>query len=97
MAAEPECGGFMRLPSSYAHAVDLFQRDLTLAAVIQPRRPGGLMVGHLLCNLQLPAVAQVFRDTGGPEAVTADAGTDTGRRGTSPYHPENVRLRHRRV
>ena len=36
------------------------------------------MVGHLLGDFELAAVAQVFGDAGGPEAVATDFGLDAG-------------------
>ena len=41
-------------------------------------RAGRLVIGHLLRDLELAAVAQVFRDTRRPERVAADPGTDPG-------------------
>ena len=55
------------------------------------------MVGHLLGNLQLAAVAQVLGDAGGSEAVAAEVCADAGHRSASAHHSEDVGLSHRRV
>ena len=54
------------------------------------------MIGHLLGDLQLPAVAQVLGDAGGAEAVAADARTDVRGIGAPAHHSENVGLGHGR-
>jgi hypothetical protein len=59
-------------------ALDLIEGELIVAAVVEPRRAGALMVGHLLRDFQLAAVAQVLGDAGRAERVTADLRRDAG-------------------
>ena len=68
--------------------------DLVRAAVIEARRARAFVVGHLLGDFQLAAVAQVFGDAGGPEAVATDFRLDAGVAGAAADHPIHIRLSH---
>ena len=57
---------------SYPDPFDLVEGDLVQAAVVEAGGAGAFVVGHLLGDFQLAAVAQVFGDAGGPEAVATD-------------------------
>jgi hypothetical protein len=61
--------------------LDLIERDLIVAPVIEAGGARALMVGHLLRDFELAAVAQVFGDAGGAEGVIADPGQDAGAAG----------------
>ena len=52
---------------------DFVQVDLVGAPVVEAGGPGRLVVGHLLSDLQLAAVAKVLGDAGSAEAAAADA------------------------
>ena len=58
--------------------LDLVQGNLIPAAVVKAGGAGGFVVGHLLGDLELPAVLQICRDTGSTEGVAGDFGTDAG-------------------
>lgn len=45
----------------------LIKRDLISAPVIEARCASGFVISHLLCDFELAAVAQIFRDAGRPE------------------------------
>ncbi len=70
--------------------------DLFGSTVVEPSGASRLVVGHLLRELQPPAVAEVLGDPRGPEGVAADARSDARSLGTPTHHPENVGLRHGR-
>ena len=50
------------------------------------------MIGHLLRDLQLAAVAQVLGDARGPETVASDARADAGSFGVAIDHAEDIGL-----
>ena len=52
------------------------------------------MRGHLLGDLQAPAVLEVGRDAGGAEGVAADLGLNSGRGRPAADHPPHIRLLH---
>ena len=58
------------------NALDLLEADLIVAAVIEAGGAGALVVGHLLGDLELAAVLEVFGDAGGAKGVVADPGED---------------------
>ena len=68
----------LQSPSSDRDPLDLVQRDLIAAPVVEPGRAGRLVVGHLLRDLQLPPFAGIG-DAGGAESVAADSRADAGR------------------
>ena len=72
--------------------LDLIERDLVVAPVVEAGRPGRLMSGHLLGNLQLAAIPQISRDAGGTKGVAADFGLDAGRERPPANHPPHIGL-----
>ena len=82
---------------SDADAFDLVERDLVRAAVVEASGAGAFVVGHLLGDFEFAAVAEVFGDAGGTEAVAADLGFDAGVVGTSADHAVDVGLGHGRL
>lgn len=81
-------------------AFDLVEGELVLPPVVELGRLRRLVVGHHLGLLQRPAVEQVVRDPGRPEAVTADRGENPGvasppldhLEGRVPRHPRRAEL-----
>src|ERR1035437_7814197 len=67
--------------------LDLIERDLIAAPVIEAGSPGRLMGGHLLGDLQPAAVLEVSRYPGGAEGVGGDLGLDAGLAGPPAHHP----------
>jgi len=59
------------LSSSNPDPLNLIERDLIIAAVIEARRSGGFMVRHLLRHFKHAAIEQVFRDPRRPETGSA--------------------------
>ena len=55
-------------------AFDLVEGEIVISPVVELGRLRRFVVGHLLGLFQRPAVQQVVRDPGGPEAVTANRG-----------------------
>lgn len=74
--------------------LDLIEADPVVSASIRTGGAGGFVVRHLLGYFELAAVAQIFRDPGGAEAVAADFCADAGLDGPAADHAVNVRLRH---
>ena len=74
---------------------DFIERNLILPAVIEFRRPGGLVVGDVLRRFELAIVLQVGGDAGRAERVVADLGLDAGGPGAPLNHPVGVLLPHR--
>ena len=74
--------------------LDLIKGNLIGPAVVKPRRSRAFMVGHLLRDLELAAVAQVFGDAGGSEGMAPDLRAHL--RGERPPrdHPVDIRLAH---
>jgi hypothetical protein len=64
--------------ASNHNPLDLIERDLIAASVIEAGSPGRLMGDHLLGDLQPAAVLEVGRDSGGAEGVAAYFGLDAG-------------------
>ena len=64
------------------------------APVIESGRPGRLVIGHLLRDLELAPILQIRSDPGCPEAVTADLGLDAGTGSSAADHPPDVGLQH---
>ena len=62
--------------------------------VVEAGGAGAFVVGHLLGDFEFAAVAEVFGDAGGAEAVAADSGFDTGVGGASANHAVDVGLGH---
>jgi hypothetical protein len=58
--------------------LDFIERDLVGAPIVESGRPGGLVISHLLGDLELSPVLQIRSDPCGPECVTADLGLDAG-------------------
>src|ERR1035441_756950 len=58
--------------------LDLIERDLIAAPVIEAGSPGRLMGAIWRADLQRAAVLEVSRDPGGAERVAADLGLDAG-------------------
>lgn len=82
------------LPNSNKNALDLIKRDVVLAPVIEPGGARALMVGHLLGDFELAAVAQVLRDARRPKRVAADLRGDRGGLRAPPNHPVDIGLAH---
>ena len=60
----------LRISNQYP--LDLIERDLIVAPVVEAGGSRALVIGHLLRDLELAAVAQVLGDAGGAEGVAAD-------------------------
>ena len=80
---------------SDADAFDLVEGDLIRAAVVEASGAGAFVVGHLLGDFEFAAVAEVFGDAGGAEAVSADSGVDASGAGPASGHEVDVGLAHR--
>ena len=65
--------------TSKRNPLNLIERDLITAPVIEPSRSCRLMTGHVLGDLQLATVLEVSGDAGGAEAVGADFGSKPSR------------------
>ena len=74
--------------------LDLIERNLVIAAVIETGCSGRFMIRHLLCHFKHAAVAQVFRDTRRAEAMAADLGKYLHPGRAAPDHSVCVRLAH---
>ena len=59
-------------------SLDLIERDLVVAAIIELGRARALVRRHLLRVFEQTAVEQIDGDAGRPEAVTADPGEKAG-------------------
>ncbi len=92
--AASEHRNFLVLSSNH-NPLDLIERDLIGAPIIEARRAGTFMVGHLLGDFQLAPVAEIFRNPRRAEGMIADLGPNTDRRGATANHAVGVRLRHR--
>ena len=68
---------------------------MVVAAIIQPGRPGALVIGHLLGDFELAAVAQIFRDASRAEGVATDLRLDAGVGRAPTDHAVHVGLAHR--
>ena len=84
----------MGFSSSNSDPLDLIERDLIIAAVIEAGCPGGFMVRHLLRDFKHASVTQVFRDTRRAEAMAADLGKYLHARRAAPDHSVGIRLAH---
>jgi hypothetical protein len=73
--------------------LNLVERYLIAAPVIESSRPGRLVRGHLLGDLEPAAVLEVGSDAGGPEGVAADLGFDSCRERPPANHPPDIRLK----
>ena len=78
--------------TSNQDALDLVERDLIVAAVVEAGCTGRLVIGHLLRHFELAAVPQVLRDPGRAKAVTADFGAHASIFGTPADHAVSVCL-----
>jgi len=68
--------------------------DLVVAAIVEARGAGALVVRHLLRHFKLAAVAQILRDAGGAEDVATDLGCDAGVGRAPADHAVHVGLAH---
>ena len=75
-------------------ALDLVERDLVGAAVVEAGGAGAFVVGHLLGDFEFAAIAEVFGDAGDAEVVAADLGFDAGAGGAAADHAVDVGLGH---
>ena len=75
-------------------ALDLVEGDLVRAAVVKAGSAGAFVVGHLLGDFEFAAVAEVFGDAGGAEAVAADLRLNPGGAGAPADHAVDVGLGH---
>jgi hypothetical protein len=66
---------YVRQIVSNQYALDLIERDLVIASVVEPSSTRIFVVSHLLGHLKPAAVAQVLRDPGSPEGVAPDLGS----------------------
>ena len=82
------------LSLSNPNPLDLIERDLIIAAVIEAGCSGGFMIRHLLRHFKHAAVAQVFRDTRRAEAMAADLGKYLHAGRAAPDHSVGIRLAH---
>ena len=74
--------------------LDLIERDLIIAAVIETGCSGGFVVCHLLRHFKHATVAKIFRDTRRAEAMAADPGQYLHTRRAAPDHAVCIRLAH---
>ena len=74
-------------PSSEDNPLDLIERDLIVAMMVEPLRTRALVRRHLLCVFQEPAVKQIDGDAGRPERVAAERGDDPGLARMADDHP----------
>src|SRR5271154_531390 len=58
---------------SQNNALDLIERDLVVAPIVELGRACALVCCHLLGVFEQAAIKQIDGDAGGPEAVAADA------------------------
>ena len=72
--------------------LDLIERDLIAAPVVEAVGAGALVVGHLLGDLQPTSILEVGRDPGGAKGVAADLGLDAGLAGPPANHPPYIGL-----
>ena len=77
--------------------LDLVERDLVVASVVEPGGAGGFVVGHLLRHFEFAPVPQILRDAGGAEAVAAYFRLDARVEGAAADHAVHVGLAHRAV
>ena len=81
--------------SSDHDPLDLIERHLILAPVVEPGRPSALVVGHLLRDLELAAVPRVLGNPGPPERMAADLRLDGYGLRSPTDHLVDIRLPHR--
>ncbi len=81
--------GFVR---SNQHPLNLVERHFLSAAIIELRRAGAGVVGHLRRSLKRPAVLEVRGDARCAKRVIADLGRDLGFLGAPLDHCIGVRL-----
>ncbi len=62
-----------------SNPLDLIERDLIGPSVVEARRTGALVIGHLLSDLQPATVLQISSDTSSSEGMAAYLGLDSGR------------------
>src|ERR1017187_287662 len=86
------CSSFHPLLTSDHDPLDLIERDLVSAPVVEPGRPRRLVRGHLLSNFELTAVREVRGNARCAECMATDQCLDAGARGASPDHEVNFRL-----
>jgi hypothetical protein len=70
--------------------LDLVERDLVVAAVVELGRACALVRGHLLGVLEEAAVEQIDGDAGCSEAVAAEPGEEPGVAGAADNHAPRV-------
>src|SRR5437899_8625136 len=69
----------------------------TWSLIVEAGGAGALVVGHLLRDLELAAIAQVLDDAGGAEGVAPDLRLDAGVLRAAADHTVDVGLAHRPV
>ena len=83
--------------SSNHNPLDLIERDLIGAPIIQAGRAGTLVIGHLLRNFQFPPVAEIFRNSGRTKGMIADLSPNADVGGAATNHAVSIWLGHRFV
>ena len=73
---------------------NFIQRYLIGPPIIETRRAGTFMIGHLLRDFQLAPVPQIFRNARGAKGVVADLRPNADGRRALANHAVGVRLRH---
>jgi len=76
------------------NALDLIERDLVVAAVVEHGRAGAFMRRHLLGVLEQAAVEQIDGDAGGAEAVAPKPCDDAGLQGAADDQPARILAGH---
>ena len=81
-------------PELQNDALDLVERDLIVAAIVELGRARALMRRHLLGVLEETAVEQIDGDAGRPKAVAAEPSEEAGRAGAADDHAPGVLAGH---
>src|SRR5207245_1900338 len=77
--------------------LDLIERDLVVAAIVELGRARAFVRSHLLRVLDETAIDQIDGDAGRPEAVAAEPSEQSGLFGTANDHAPCVLARHARA
>lgn len=76
------------------YPLDFIEADLVIPAIVKTGGSGALIVGHLLPDFELAAIAQILRDAGRAEGVTTDLCRDAGGAPRGDRSCGNVGLAH---
>src|SRR5215472_1147765 len=99
-AARKGCAGFVFLewhgsyPPSNPNPLDFADADIIVAPVIEARGFCVRVAGHLLRNLDAPAVREIVGNSRSAESVTADFSLDTGIGPATMHHVQHSSAGH---